>query len=130
VGGAATAYAELRLADLAARRGQFDQAIQGTTKILADPLPTSVASNARLSLAGYYKEAGDVASALQTYELLGTDADTKKGRAEALWLAANVAWDAGDGAGAMASLQRLLALYSGAERPAESVDGARFGGGL
>ncbi|TMF06632.1 MAG: tetratricopeptide repeat protein, partial [Chloroflexi bacterium] len=116
-----------RLADLAARRGQFDQAIQGTTKILADPLPTSVSSNARLSLAGYYKEARYVASALQTYELLGTDADTKKGRAEALCLAANVAWDAGDGARAMTSLQRLLALYPGEERSAEALDDPRFG---
>ena len=127
MGGAATAYAELRLADLAARRGQLEQAIQGTTKVLADPLPTSVASNARLSLARYYKDAGDVAAALQTYELLGTDADTKKGRAEALWLAANVAWDAGDGARAMTSLQRLLALYPGEGRSAEALDDPRFG---
>jgi len=125
-GGAATAYAELWLADLAARQGQVDQAIQGTTKVLGEPLPASVTSNAQLSLARYYKDSGDSASALQTYELLGSEAATRNDRAEALWLAANLAWDTSDAARALTSLQTLLAAYPGQERAAEALDDQRF----
>ena len=126
MGGAAGSYARLWLADLAARRGQFDEAIQDTAKVLAEPLPASVASNARLSLARYYKDGGDVASAVATYELLGTDAATRKSRAEALWLAANLAWDAGDEPRALGSIQALLAVYPGDEHAAEALDDERF----
>ena len=125
-GGPATAYAELRLADLSARHDQKDQAIETTTEVLREPLPASVASNARLSLARYYKDAGDSASALQTYELLGSEAATRNDRAEALWLAANLAWDSGDESRALASLQTLLAVYPGHERAAEALDDPRF----
>jgi soluble lytic murein transglycosylase len=125
-GGAATAYAELRLADLSARQGQVDQAVQTTTKVLMEPLPASVTSNARLSLARFYKDSGDSASALQTYELLGSEAATRNDRAEALWLAANLAWETGDAARALTSLQTLLAVYPGHERAAEALDDPRF----
>src|SRR5437867_3435879 len=93
---------------------------------MREPLPASVTSNARLSLARYYKDAGDAASALETYELLGSEAATRNDRAEALWLAANLASDTGDAARALTSLQTLLAVYPGHERAAEALDDPRF----
>jgi len=126
MGGAATTYAKLRLADLAARRGELGNAIQGMTSVLTEPLPASVTSSARLSLARYYKDSGDVPSALQIYELLGTDSVTTSGRAEALWLAANLASDGGDAPRALASIRKLLAAYPDNERSAEVLDDPRF----
>jgi soluble lytic murein transglycosylase len=125
-GGAAAPYAQLRLAELAARGNHLDQAIQRVSAALFQPLPASISSNARLSLAGYYKGSGDLMSALNEYELLGSSAATQTSRGEALWLAANLALDAGDPARALKSVQTLLAGYPWHDRAAEALDDPRF----
>src|SRR6266545_4980183 len=125
-GGAAALYAQLRLAEIAGRRGDFDQAIQSTNEALKESLPASVVSNARFSLAAYYEDSGDMTSALDTYELLGTDAATRVDRGEALWLAAQLAFDSGDTARGLSSLQSLLTAYPWHDRSLQSLDDARF----
>ncbi len=125
-GGAAATYAQLRLAEIAARRGDLDQAIQSTNEALSEALPASVLSNTRFSLASYYEDSGDITTALDTYELLGTDAATRADRGEALWLAAQLAIDSGDTARALRSLQSLLSAYPWHDRSLQSLDDARF----
>jgi soluble lytic murein transglycosylase len=125
-GGPAAAYATLRLADLSARRGETQPAIEQTQAALGETLPPGVETDARFALASYYKDAGNVAAALDSYELLGLEGEFRSERAEALWQAAGVAIDAGDVERGLRSLRMLLAIYPAQAKALEALDDPRF----
>ncbi len=125
-GGPAAPYARLQLAELAARRGDIARAASRPIKrCWRACLPVSQRS-ARFSLAGYFWDSGDIASAIALYELLGVEAETRAERGEALWLAAALAHDAGDPARALRSVSTLLAAYPSHERAFQALDDPRF----
>jgi peptidoglycan lytic transglycosylase len=126
-GGPAAPYARLQLAELAARRGDIARAAEQTNQTLLEGLPTGVTTHARFSLAGYFWDSGDIASAIALYEQLGAEAETRVERGEALWLAAALAHDAGDPARAMRSVSTLLAAYPSHDRAFQALDDPRFG---
>ena len=125
-GGPAAAYARLRLADLAGRRGDVAEAVAGTNEALLEALPAAVTTDARFALARYYEDSGDTGAALGTYELLGIEAETRAGRGEALWQAASLAHEIGDASRAAGSLRTLMAAYPSHERSLEALDDTRF----
>jgi peptidoglycan lytic transglycosylase len=125
-GGPAAPYARLQLAELAARRGDIARAAEQTNQTLLDGLPAGVTTHARFSLAGYFWDSGDIASAIALYEQLGVEAETRDERGEALWLAAALAHDAGDPARAFRSVSTLLAAYPSHERAFQALDDPRF----
>jgi peptidoglycan lytic transglycosylase len=126
-GGPAAPYARLQLAELAARRGDIARAAEQTNQTLLEGLPAGVTTHARFSLAGYFWDSGDIASAIALYEQLGVEAETRDERGEALWLAAALAHDAGDPARALRSVSTLLAAYPSHERAFQALDDPRFG---
>lgn len=125
-GGPAAAYARLQLAELAARRGDIARATEQTNQALLEDLPAGVTTDGRFALAGYFWDAGDFASAVSLYELLGVEGETRVERGEALWLAAALAQDAGDQARALRSLLTLLAAYPWHDRAVQALDDPRF----
>jgi soluble lytic murein transglycosylase len=126
-GGPAAPYARLQLAELAAQRGDIARATEQTNQTLLEGLPAGITTDARFSLAGYFWDSGDIASAIALYELLGVEAETRADRGEALWLAATLAHDAGDPARALRSLSTLLAAYPWHDRALQALDDPRFG---
>jgi len=125
-GGPAAPYARLQLAELAARRGDIARAAEQTNQTLLEGLPAGVTTHARFSLAGYFWDSGDIASAIALYEQLGVEAETRIERGEALWLAAALAHDAGDPARALKSVSTLLTSYPSHERAFQALDDPRF----
>jgi soluble lytic murein transglycosylase len=125
-GGAAKAYAMLRLADLRARRGDREGAIAQTNAALAEPLPPGVQTDARFALAKYYEDAGNPAAALDVYELLGLEGEFRVERADALWRAAQLAFTSGDAERALGSLRSLLTVYPEQDQALEAVSDERF----
>ena len=125
-GGPAAAYATLRLADLSARRADTQKAIEQTQAALGEALPPGVETDARFALASYHKDAGNVAAALDSYELLGLEGEFRSERAEALWRAAGVAIDAGDIERGLRSLRMLLTVYPAQVKALEALEDPRF----
>jgi hypothetical protein len=125
-GGPAGAYANLRLADLRARKGDKQGAIEQTLATLTEPLPPGVQTDARFSLAAYHQEAGNVTAAIETYELLGLEGEFRVERAEALSRAAGLAIDAGDVERGLRSLRQLLTVYPAQEAALAALDDPRF----
>jgi tetratricopeptide (TPR) repeat protein len=89
--GPATPYAQLQLAEIAARRGDNDEAIDLTGDALAVELPAAAQTAGLFALARYQESNDDRAAALATYEELAADGETASDRAEALWNLAAVA---------------------------------------
>ena len=125
-GGPATAYATLRLADLGARRGDTQKAVEQTQAALGENLPPGVQTDARFALASYYEDAGNIAAALDSYELLGLEGEFRSERAEALSRVAGLAIDAGDVERGLRSLRMLLTVYPAQARALEALDDPRF----
>jgi soluble lytic murein transglycosylase len=125
-GGPATAYATLRLADLRSRRGDRRGAITQTNAALAEPLPPGVQTDARFALASYHQDDGNVAAAIETYELLGLEGEFRVERADALLRAAGLAFDAGDQERGLRSLRTLLTVYPAQDKALEALDDTRF----
>ncbi len=128
--GAASAYARLRLAELAAGRDDYNTATALTGEALADNLPPSVQTDARFSLASYQEDAGDIAGALATYSAIAADAPRLTPRGEALWLAADLAYRTGDAEAARQSLVSLVTLYPWHDRAVEALSHSALTSGV
>jgi soluble lytic murein transglycosylase len=124
--GPAAAYANLRLADLRARKGDKQGAIEQTQSTLTEPLPPGVQTDTRFSLASYHQDAGNVTAAIETYELLGLEGEFRVERAEALSRAAGLAIDAGDVERGLGSLRQLLTVYPAQDAALAALDDPRF----
>ena len=124
--GPATGYALLRLADLRARDGDRQAAIEQTNAALVEPLPPGVQTDARFALAQYQEDAGNVAAAIEAYELLGLEGEFRVERADALFRAAALAFDAGDQVRAFNSLRSLLTVYPAQDKALEALEDQRF----
>jgi soluble lytic murein transglycosylase len=114
--GAASAYAELRLADLAARNNDSEEAITDVDQALSAGLPGNADAQARFALASYQEQDKDVPSALATLDGLATDAASGTDRAEALWRLADLAQRSGDLQRSVQALVQLVQLYPSADR--------------
>ena len=77
-------------------------------------------------MASYHEDAGNVAAALESYELLGLEGEFRSERAEALWRAAGGAIDSGDVERGLRSLRMLLTVYPAQAKALEALDDARF----
>lgn len=120
-GGPATPYAQLRLAELAARRNDYAAAIALADGARTVALPPRVESEARFAIARFQGDAGDVAGALRSYAALSVSADTSSNRAEALWHAADLAYRTGNQQSAAESLRTLVLDYPAQERALEAL---------
>ncbi len=119
--GPATAYARLRLADLASRRGDTDQAATLIDEALGESLPPAAATDARFARAAYLEDAGDSTNAIALYESEVTFAPTDYLKGEALWLAADLAYGVGETARAEGFISRLVTIYPWHDRALESL---------
>jgi soluble lytic murein transglycosylase len=124
--GPATAYASLRLADLRARSGDRQGAIDQTEAALLEPLPPGVQTDARFALAKYHEDAGNTVAAIEEYELLGLEGEFRSERADALYRAAGLAIDAGDTERGLGSLRTLLNTYPAQDKALEALDNPQF----
>ena len=109
--GPAAPYAGLRLAEVASRSGDPDQAIRQVETALAQGVPPEMETDARFDLAGYQDDAGDLPSAAATYRRLTLDAERASERAEALWLLADISRRAGNSQTYQGSLYSLVTRY-------------------
>ncbi|MEE8369906.1 MAG: transglycosylase SLT domain-containing protein [Dehalococcoidia bacterium] len=111
LGGPAAPFARLRLAEVASRRGDADEAIRQIKIALAQPLPPDMEIDARFALAREQERAGDTASATAAYGRLSIDAESASDRAEALWLLASISGRNGETQTYQRSLYSLATLY-------------------
>ncbi len=125
LGGPAAAYAELRLADLAARNNDPGEAIEGVDRALSAGLPDSASTQARFALASYQEQDKDIPSALATLDGLATDAATGTDRAEALWRLADLAQRSGDQQRSVQALVQLVQLYPSSDRALSALGAAQ-----
>jgi len=112
-GGPALPYAQLQLAEMAARRGDNQQAAKFAATALAADMPAGVRADGLLALAGYQEAADDGEAALSSYESVATNTVSDSDRAEALWHIALLARDRQDDARQQRALRDLITAYPG-----------------
>ena len=122
--GPATAYADLQLAEIAARRGDNGQAIERVGLALAGELPDGARTEALFALARYQEAGDDQDAALATYEGIAGSGETASDRAEALWNLAAVARELREGTREQDALRNLIASYPAHERALEALNGS------
>ena len=126
--GPATSYANLQLAEIAARRGDNDEAIELAGEALAADLPAATRTAGLFALARYQETAGEQAAALATYEGLAANGETASDRAEALWNLAAVARELRDEASEQEALRDLIVSYPAHERALEALNASTLAG--
>lgn len=128
-GGAAAPYASARLAQIAAKDGDYEEAIAFANEAIAGGLSPGSETGVRFSLAGYYEEMDDIPAAIEAYTGLSITADTSLQRANALWRLAEVAYTNGYAETARQALARLVLSYpsTGSALDALSHPGLTFG---
>lgn len=122
--GPALPYAQIQLAEIAARRGDNDDAMELANAALTADLPDAARMGGLFALARYQEAAGDQAAALATYEELASDGATAPDRAEALWNLAAVARELRDEAREQAALRDLVISYPSHDRALEALNSA------
>ena len=120
--GPAAPYAEIRLAELAGRRGDRSSAIEHVTKALIADLPPATRTAALFASARYQEADGDRDAAISTYTELGLHAETDSDSAEALWNLAAVARDLRDEAREQEALRDLISLFPSSDRALEALN--------
>lgn len=120
-GGPAAPYARMRLAQIAAKDEDYDRAVALAEEAIADGLPPGTETSLRFTIAGYYEQDGDNASALSEYAVLANTADTAFDRAEALWKLAELAHAEGEAESARQALVRLIVSYPADQRALEAL---------
>ncbi len=123
-GGPAVPYANLQLAEIAARRGGYDDAIQLAEDALVADLPAAARTTGLFALARYQDSDDNQAGALATYEGLAADGETASDRAEALWNLAAVARELRDEGREQDALHDLIASYPSHDRALEALNSA------
>ncbi|HEU4760488.1 MAG TPA: transglycosylase SLT domain-containing protein [Dehalococcoidia bacterium] len=125
-GGPAAPYARLRLAEIAARKGDWPVAVAGAKVALAADLPAGAATDASFALARYQEGAGDDLDALATYQGLVAGAPSAYDRGQALWRLAQVARRGGDEQLYRDSLSRLVSDMPWHAQALAALDEAQF----
>ncbi len=120
--GPALPYAQLQLAEIAARRDDNDDSIKLASAALAVDLPDAAHTAGLFALARYQEAGGDQVAALATYETLVTDGETSSDRAEALWNLAAVARELRDDVREQSALRDLIASYPWHDRALEALN--------
>lgn len=125
-GGEAPEYAHLRLAEIAARRGDNSAAAEHAQRAIAPDASPEWQARARLALASYQQAAGQVAAAAETYWALayaplGTPPED---RAEALWRLSDLLEGQGQSEAAAQTRLRLIRDYPWHQRALQALDGA------
>jgi soluble lytic murein transglycosylase len=121
LGGPATPYAQIKLAEIAAANDDPAEAARGAQAALAAELPVSAETELMFSLARYQEEAADIPGALATLETLSTGAATTTDEAEALWEIARLAAASGDVARQQTSLNTIISFYPDEPRALEAL---------
>lgn len=122
LGGPASAYAQLYLAQVDSREGKLDSAVQRFNEALAADLPGESAYQGQLLLAGVQVQRGERDAAIAAYRAAADAAPTATKAAEALWLLADAAGNDEIGRGALAT---LIAGYPVTDRALEALDDPR-----
>ncbi len=126
LGGEAPEYAHLRLAEIAARRGDNAAAADHARQAVAPDASPEWQARARFALASYQQAAGDLAAAARTYWTLAyaplnTPAED---RGEATWRLAGLLDGQGEKAAAAREWRRLISDYPWHQRALEALDAA------
>jgi len=122
--GPATPYVGLQLAEIAARRGDGDDAVELATGATVAELPPAARTAGLFALARYQEAANDPTAALATYQDLAADGALQSDRAEALWNLAALARELRDEAGEQAALHDLTVSYPWHDRALEALNSA------
>lgn len=123
-GGPAAPYAGLQLAEIAARRGDSDDAIELATAAMVADLPRAAGTAGLFALARYQEAADDRTAALASYEELAADGELQSDRAEALWNLAAVARELRDEVREQEALHDLIVSYPWHDRALEALNSA------
>ncbi len=124
LGGEAPEYAHLRLAEVAAHRGDNAAAADHAQRAIAADASPQWQARARLALASYQQAAGDPAAAAETYWALafaplGTPAEE---RGEAIWRLAGLLQSHGQEGAASQARLRLIRDYPWHARALQALD--------
>ncbi len=121
LGGPATPYAQIKLAEIASIDDDPQEAARGAEAALASDLPPAIETELMFALARYQEEAEDIPAALATLEKISNEGSSATDHSEALWEVARLAAENGDAAGQQAALRRLIASYPAEERALEAL---------
>jgi soluble lytic murein transglycosylase len=121
LGGPATPYAQIKLAEIASTDGDHDAAVRGAQAALAAQLAPEQEAEVMLALARYQEAAGDIEGAAVTLETLRNEGADAADVAEALWEMARLAAAQGEAARQQDLLRELVVSYPSFERALEAL---------
>jgi soluble lytic murein transglycosylase len=122
LGGPATPYAQLKLAEITAAEDDPKGAARGAEQALSSELPAEQESAALLSLARYQAEDEDIEAALATLTTISSEGATASDSVEALWETARIAAEQGNEQGRQDALRSIIVSYPSFDRALEALE--------
>ena len=121
LGGPATPYAQIKLAEIASADGNHGDAVRGAEAVLGAELPAAQATAVMFSLARYQEAAEDIQGAFATLQTITEDAESAEDVVEALWETARLAEGTGDLQRQQDALRSIIVNYPSYDRALEAL---------
>ncbi len=121
LGGPATPYAQIKLAEIASADGDHGAATRGAEEALSAGLAPAQEAALMFFLARYQEAAGDVAGARATLQMIVDEGDDAADVVEALWETARIVASQGDTQGQQEALRSIIVSYPSFDRALEAL---------
>ena len=121
LGGPATPYAQIKLAEIASANGDHDGAVRGAEAAISAELAPAQETALMFSLAKYQEAAEDIEGARGTLQTIADEGDDATDVSEALWELARIAAAQGDTQVQQDALRRIIVSYPSYDRALEAL---------
>ena len=121
LGGPATPYAQIKLAEIASTDGDHAGAVRGAEAALSADLAPAQETALMFSLARYQEAAEDVEAALLTLQTIVDEGDDATDVVEALWETARIAETLADKEAQQDALRTIIVSYPSYDRALEAL---------